>query len=344
VLSRARPLLALAAIAAVVAACDALIGLSDPSVRADAAGDGRTGADAATDVLDLDGGDTGPGRPTACLSMDACSSPGFTCVPQFNLCEPSCSPLAPCASTSECIAANMGTALGVCEGADYDCLGSVSYAPQMGPTVDVTVTLVAVATSLAPNITVRACDTSDSVCAHPRAAGTTNANGVVALQLPNAGDGFRGYFDLTAPGMAEELQYWSFPLTPGTLTVLADIDGTWNNAFQATDPSRGRLWVTAEGCSWTPAFGATLSVSGSDSETVIAMVDGFQLDEDASVFPVNSYEFVTNAPGLWAYALVNDVPVGTPTITTTYSGARVGTMQVITRPGVVTSVVLAPTP
>jgi hypothetical protein len=122
------------------------------------------------------------------------------------------------------------------------------------------------------------------------------------------------------------------------------MDGALIYEFGTTDPSRGRLWITGEGCSSTPAFGATLSVSGSDSETLIAMADGISVDPGLNVFPANTSTLAPLVPGVWAYALVNDVPVGTTTLTTTYSGSRVGTMQVSIRPGAITSVVLAPTP
>jgi len=122
------------------------------------------------------------------------------------------------------------------------------------------------------------------------------------------------------------LVFWSFPITSGNLAVTVFNASNWTWGFHDADLSLGELWVIAQACNSTPALGATLSVSGADSG--LEYVRTFTTDTGSTV----------------AWGSVVDLPVGTSTLTTTHAGTRLGTMNVNLRPGVLTSVVLGPTP
>jgi hypothetical protein len=223
--------------------------------------------------------------------------------------------------------------------ADYGCAGNIAYPPQSGPTVDLQVTVLYFEYEAPlPNIPVSACDASDLTCANPLATGTSDTAGTVALRVPNAGDGFRGFLYAAPNGWWPQFAYWSSPLASGSVTLVM---GPSNLAGPTPDPGHGVLWIFAEGCSSTPAFGASLSIAGTDSRTQITMTsDGF------TASALTTFPTWTGTPTDVAYAMafVNDIPVGNASVTTTYGGARVGNATVPIRDGALVSLVLGPTP
>jgi hypothetical protein len=367
VVKRRAWLFALAAPSAALAACDTLIGLSEPTVS-----DQDAGADAWTpDALgtDVQAVDVPPERaeagdvvdapasdrdsepdatawPPACAPDGACSSTSL-CIPPYGLCEPFCSPVAPCPATAYCVTPDdSGSAFGGCVAGDYGCLGSVKYPPQSGPTVDVSVTLLdalgGLAAQVPGGILVSACDAKDLPCANPLATATTDDAETVTLHLPNAGDGFHGYLDLTGSSFTEQLVYWSHPITSGNLAILVGNSLVYQYAFPSATTTRGRLWIIAEGCVGTPAFGASFALSNTDPQTVLEVYGGgTTIVPDADAFPPTQWAIGTS---LVAYGFADNAPTGPMTVTTTYAGKRVGTMQVDLRAGAVVEAVLTPTP
>jgi hypothetical protein len=192
-----------------------------------------------------------------------------------------------------------------------------------------------------PGILVSACGESDLPCATPLATGTTDDAGTVGLHLPNAGDGFHGYLDVTGPSFTEQLVYFSHPVTSGNLTVLAGDSLVYQYVFPSGTTTRGRLWIIAEGCVGTPAFGASFAISNADPQTVYEVYAGLTTIADADIFPPT--QWVTGS-SLVAYGFADNAPTGPTTVTTTYAGQPVGSMHVYLRAGAVVQAVLAPTP
>jgi hypothetical protein len=393
--TRAASLAGVAAVVAVVAACNAIIGLGEPSVSSgvaldasaleasapeasalDSAIDDSTfeasALDSAIDAAAVDasaldaapgdgeaaddddgaptdgGGRTDGSWPARCTSQDACA-PGSVCDPLFGLCGPTCDPSSPSCPPATACWQQLPDA-GDCVGADYMCLGSVTYPAPAVSWINFGLYVYDVSSGQsvpAPGLTVRACGKTDAACSNPVAAGTTDASGLVLLVLPSAGAGFDGYFDLTGPSAAgpapiqEMLLWFSFPLTADrNVEMLVSTVSAAQAYWPATmDPSRAQLEIGATACYSTAAFGASLSVSAADSHTVMVY-----LGSSGTVAPDDGGFPTTSLYGNLSDIDVANVPGPSTTLTTWYQGARVGTMNVLLRPGVMVLAYLNPTP
>lgn len=343
-MSRSALPLSLAAVAAVLAACNAIIGLESPTVRAESGTDAVMDATAGSDAPDVqaasdssdgsedsDAGSDDDFVPSPCSSTGACAA-DLTCATQFGLCEPSCGLLHACSQDAgwTCITpVDSGSAIGSCVGPDYACVGHVSYPPVAGATVTLVVNVVTDQFAFTEGTTVAACAAMDPACATPLATGIVDATGVVTLVVPNSGQGFTGYLDAVLAGKNEQLTFWSRPLPSGPVNLFTIERYEWAYDFPDADPSQGLLLVVAEACSSTPATTASLTLTGPDGGI------GYE-------GPLYPYSLAST----YAYALLTmeDLSLGNWTATSVYGQARIGTMNVTVRSGVLTSAVLGPTP
>jgi len=114
------------------------------------------------------------------------------------------------------------------------------------------------------NARVEVCEAGDcDACTMPLDARTTDAAGLVELKLATFNHGFRGCFQIRAPGKLPTLWYMGRPL-PRTewlqraLVVSAEEHALMLDAVGARpDPTRGQVMVAARDCVVTPASGVT---------------------------------------------------------------------------------------
>jgi hypothetical protein len=323
------------------AGCNALIGLGEPTVGGEADGSLLDGAIEGPDAPA--NGEAGVTWPAPCSAQNECPS-GTICDPYYQLCEPTCSgdQVKPCPSNAGCFRLVDAGVAGDCVAGDYVCLGSVTFDSPTAPLIHVALLLTDVPSDAPPPLaTVRACAKNDAACANPVATSTSDALGRAEFVLPTGAHGFDGYLDITGTSstgepLMEQLFYNSAPWTSDvqqyvTVGSASSTQTGWPATF---DPARAQMIVLAVACSFTPAFGALLAVSAADSRTTIAYPEGLGFSYDAG-FPAqdnNALAYVANVPG-----------AGT-TLTTTYQGVRVGTMDVVLRPGVIVIAYLEPTP
>jgi hypothetical protein len=233
----------------------------------------------------------------------------------------------------------------IADSANYSCLGHVRNPAPTASTIGVFVRLTDVSNDDQPaaNVSVRACAKSDAECVDPVFTGTTDSTGTANLTLPITGDGFDGYADCTgssASGAAlmEELVFGSQPVVEAGEWFRVTIDTAANQQRgwpAVIDPSRAQMIVVAYACLGTDAFGASLAVSAADQQTMLAYDGPDGLSTTDTTFP----EWQNNA-----LAYVANIPGTSTTVTTTYQGQRVGSMDVALRPGIDVVAYLGPTP
>ena len=276
-----------------------------------------------------------------------CALP-LVCDESDLLCEPACDATQPCGAGNFCRLATPGSVDGNCIGPDYECLGHVPPLP--APTATyfaLTTTYLDVSSGSgvpAVGLTVNACAKTDASCAAPVGTAMTGASGSALLEVPAGTVGFDGYLDVAGPSgdggaILETLVFSSEP-------VLADGFGHTTNVTTAAalqqsvavlgalDPTRAQLLVFDEACRATPAFGASIAVSSADGASKVGYVGPTGIAAGASSFPVNAEAL--------AYAV--NVPGPTTTLTTTFGGQMVNTLDVVLRPNVLVTAYLTASP
>jgi hypothetical protein len=338
-----------------MAACNGLIGLSEPTVAAGGADASGAEADVETPeaaaTADAGGAEAGadpdaaPAWPARCAldAGDACPD-GLHCDPNVLLCAKACDPSTPCPSGSACFPIQPPLAPGDCIGGDYECIGNVKPETPTAPSIRLTFTFHDTSTGAAPaaGATVRVCARADAACSSPVATVVTDATGSIDLQIPTGTTGFDGYLDITGPStsgepLQETLFYFGRPLvrdslgSSWTLSSESSLQSYWPATM---DPARAQLMIVAGACYGTPAFGASIDVSTADAQTVF--------DVFGPQGPLQAQTFVPVVGNALAY--VANVPGPSATVTTRYRGNPVGSMEVVLRPGVLVTGYLGPTP
>ena len=235
-------------------------------------------------------------------------------------------------------------------GRDWSCVGHVEWVRRKSATVTVTIQVtdyVATGTTYA-GVDVKVCDPNDVDCSSPRAQGTTDANGVIALQVPNPYGttylGLDGYIQLKSPDFLPYLYYWGFPLsepefplvdspnfTESIKVLTADeISQLATSLGEPYDPSETLLTAFAGDCAphlapdvqitTDPPYPGVLKVYGLSRTLTATDVKGFAT---LAFLPAGSIDVVA-----------------TPLATGKVSSRR----TVYVRPGWVTEVAMFPTP
>jgi len=320
-----------------------------PGAGMDAGADGRLEAASVAD--EGADGDAFAGSDAAvlpeCDPGKTCALP-LVCDESDLLCEPACDTAHPCGAGTFCRLATPGAIGGNCIGPDYECLGHVPAPPAPTATYFALTTVYMDVSSgvgvPAVGLTVKACAKTDATCATPVGTGMTGPSGSALVEVPAGTAGFDGYLDVTGPSgdggaILETLVFSSEP-------VLADGSGPTTNVTTAAalqqsvaalgtlDPTRAQVLVLDDACRMTPAFGATIALSSADGATKLAYVGPTGIAAGASSFPVNADAL--------AYAV--NVPGPTTTLTTTYGGQTVNTLDVVLRPNVLVTAYLTASP
>ncbi len=121
------------------------------------------------------------------------------------------------------------------------------------------------------------CDRSDLTCGSPRAKGTTNDAGTVALGIPNppvlGGLGLDGYLLFESPTIRTQLAYWGFPLSEPqwtlgfTVLTPAVFQQYVQSLGQTDDGMHGSLAVNLFDCDYMPVPGMTVTTTPHDTTT-----------------------------------------------------------------------------
>jgi hypothetical protein len=242
---------------------------------------------------------------------------------------------------------------GVCgaecgSGADWTCVGHVTFArPQAGTfTYDITVRLLATG-AFVSEVKVEICDAIDAAC-NPVASGTTDPNGRVSLTFNNSsrtGSGLGNYYyikatslDAASPVIAPTLAYITTPLVqsgaPLTLEVFSPgLPLVQNDLMMQQDPNLGVMLAFADDCRWDTAPGVQISAAGVDAGAYY----GFGTTSGATATATDNS----------GDAIFMNVPPGPIELTAkplALGGTTSSRVNVGVRAGYVTLVALAPTP
>jgi hypothetical protein len=189
----------------------------------------------------------------------------------------------------------------------------VSYPLTVAGAADITLTINDQQTNTPlQGYTVSACPQStDRMCTHPTdIPKTTDANGAVTIKLPNvpgAGYGFQGYFEVTAPptssGASQQYLYFlSYPLSVQHAVLgISLYSPTELAAFLAIpsymqDSTRGNLMVEATDCLTLPAPNVTFMASGTDDKTLEVYEQATYLNPQATATDRSGVVMFLNAP------------------------------------------------
>jgi hypothetical protein len=197
----------------------------------------------------------------------------------------------------------------------WSCVGQVSYPLTVPGAADITLTINDQQTNTPlQGLTVLACPQStDRNCTHPTdIPKTTDSNGAVTIKLPNvpnAGYGFQGYFEITAPASdggtpQQYLFFLSYPLSvqhallgislysPAELAALLAIPS------YSLEMGRGNLMVEATDCLTLPAPNVTFTASGTDSKTLEVYEQATYLNPQATATDRSGVVMFLNAPAV----------------------------------------------
>jgi hypothetical protein len=142
---------------------------------------------------------------------------------------------------------------------DYSCVGKITYPAPASQSAKVSfVNIDAFSNVPVKSASVKACALGDTTCAEPTVVTTTDEAGIAMLDpLPLGTVGFPGYFEVTLPDEAPNLNFVSPPIiedrsyqriywSKAALTNLAALVGvTW-------DPTRGHVFIEAHDCTEYP--------------------------------------------------------------------------------------------
>lgn len=177
------------------------------------------------------------------------------------------------------------------------------------------------------------CDRCDE--ANALKAGTTDAGGNLDLVLTAGLAGFAGCFDFQAPGfahmalslgrpLARDSEMPMFMVAADTLPLLGAVAGT------TLMPDRGQLVVFAVDCFVSFAAGVSMSIDSTDP----AIRQGY--------FVNNLFDVKAKETGRLGVGVFLNVPVGAVTLELRQGARLVGRQPVVTRQGVVTTVLGMP--
>jgi hypothetical protein len=226
-------------------------------------------------------------------------------------------------------------------------VGHVTWPPPKAPTTTVHFTALSYPgqDSPIPGLPVRACGSSDPTCQTTWVdKGQTDESGGVTLIVPNyastvSPDGFQGYLriDPGDSGIMPYLYFWGFPFSEMTIRRLHYAFET-TQEFQSIaasvsvrpDGQKGHIFVIAYDCLGNAAPGVTFTLSDVD-----AGGSEFNLDSVAGA-PTNS----TGIAGIYNVSPGAMVITATPTAL----GRPASRESILVEPGVVTGVLMYPTP
>jgi hypothetical protein len=231
-------------------------------------------------------------------------------------------------------------------GSDWECVGHVSWPPPKASmtTVEFTALNYPGLSSPIPGLQVRACSINDPVCQNTWLdMGQTDDAGVVPLTVPNdslvGGYGFNGYLQVDPgnTGYMPFLFYWGFPFserlyrrsyfgfmsTQEFASVAAEVS-------VHPDDAKGHIFVAAYDCLGASASGVMVTLSGPDAGGSEFNVGGTPNAPTDSTGLAGIYNL---SPGI---VTVVGTPVGL--------GKPASKVQVLVKPGVITGVLLFPTP
>jgi hypothetical protein len=160
---------------------------------------------------------------------------------------------------------------------DWSCLGSVGAPMFMAGTAVGRIAVVEFLDGRAmPDVNVDVCAADDSTCAMPLAMGTTDAQGLVTLDVTTAE---QRYLSLEGPGMLPTVSFNNGPprtdpfdetvrvIAPGTFAALEAL------LMVSGDPTRGHAGVYSADCLGAPGVGVTFEVSTADASTTFGYFD-----------------------------------------------------------------------
>lgn len=246
--------------------------------------------------------------------------------------------------------------LTVCSvGKYFECLGRVAW--PLAKSQNLTVTLSATSSAHpngTPGLTVKACNTTDVTCSNPLVQGTTDSQGSVKLAFPTIGKvayGFKGYFDVSGPGIMPYLIFLSAPLSEEqgalTLFLVAPADfAALTSLLQSpaadggmgpfvAEADRGVVAVSASDCFFNAAPEVVVDATGTDSRTVEAYLEGPVLSGTATMTDRSGLAFFLNAP--------TGTPIGIKT-TPQVVGRQSSSVVVFARAGSISYIHATPTP
>jgi hypothetical protein len=192
---------------------------------------------------------------------------------------------------------------------------------------------------------VKACSKLDFACATPFDHATTDATGLVSLNVPAGLSGFDGYLDVTGgklagTGAAVFPSIWypvPFVVAEGwrgrTQLPSTDEFATLTMATGTMpDPSRGHVVVNAVDCVFGPAAGVSFAIDSADPKTVTYYLVGG--------VPVTTAK-ATDQSGIGAFVNLPTTAPARLAVVSARSGAAsgksMGSMTFIVRPGTLTT-------
>jgi hypothetical protein len=231
----------------------------------------------------------------------------------------------------------------------WACVGHVSWPRPRSAMVTMTIEVKDyVVGSDFSGVDVSICDRKDPECAHPRAHGSTLANGQVVLQFPNPADatslGLDGYVRLTSPEIAPYLYYWGFPLSEPEYVLVDSFQ--WKTAIKVLTPAELTTLSNSVGIPYDPAASVVIA-SALDCDARGAA--GVQIKTDPvypSVQEVYDLDRTKTSTDNTAFAAFGPVPAGNLDLIVTplALGKPASRVTVNVRPGWITDVTIFPTP
>lgn len=227
------------------------------------------------------------------------------------------------------------------DGADWTCLGNVSYPGPTAATAKVSFVFSDLLTQMPiAGVLVRACPKDDPTCVGEIDQGVSDASGAVELTVPTDTVGFQGTFNTELAGYVPgRILIYPEPTADSpiiTMALLSD-DGLALGLLDVgitEDPARGHVAAAGLDCSLIPGPGVRLSVMAADSGSTTAYVQGMGLDATAT------------ATGPSGQAMIFNVPVGPTKVTAVLedNGAPIGVVDAPVEVGTITYVSVPPRP
>lgn len=226
---------------------------------------------------------------------------------------------------------------------DFTCIGKVvwpnpaqsSYSMKLYPVDFVTRKTI-------PNALVRVCPAGDANCTTPSAMGTTDATGMVTLNVPVVASGISGYLEISEPnymttlsflGHTDKLSYWANGIIAPYIVSKAVFAQLIGAVGVTASPTRGHLGFLTEDCGGILSSGISVATSNADAQSIKAYSVAGVPSKTATQTDASGFGFIAN------------VPSGAATVTSTRNGARMGSDDgVLFRAGSVTTINVAPTP
>lgn len=249
---------------------------------------------------------------------------------------PVCTPV-PSSST-------MGASGNASSGPSWECLGAVCFGPPQSANSAVTLHAIDYLNSAnEPGITVKACAEGDDACDHPLATEETDAMGLVTLlvPLPGPNHGFMGHFEMTHPDKIPTIVHLYPPVTgamahftvgvfnQAQLELVSSIAGADN-----VKPGRGHVGALAQDCALENAAGIQFTLEAEDDLTTRAyLVNNIPSTTATQTDTTGAVGYFNVPPGV---TLIHSELV--------QGHIAVGTVPLLVKEGMVTTLVVPPTP